>query len=486
MLLRTTSPDRGMSIEWRPGAITVASSLVAGVFAGFLLLSMKPLMVVGLLCGTLVMLGAAYSVEFGVSVLLVTVILFNRSELFAFSIPFFGGGFKPTDLLLMATLGGWVARAFLPGNAPRGVPARLSALAIIFVLWGFFCAVMAISGGVYYKHSLLELRPLLQLLLLIPIATEFRLANIRRVILVILIATALVSIKGMMLYAQGQGEELLFTEGGRRVLSIGFTYLLCSIIITITHYFEDAWSTPALTVIGLLALGGLIVTFFRTAWLGLAGSLLYIFVIYKGKIMTKAIKLAGAMIVIGSLVFTVPAFLSGHATNLVVATGRRILSIGKMDEDVSAQHRFNEWNRAIEMIRSRPILGNGLGARVEFYSPLYSESDFKMGYWSNDFYVHNSYLWILTKMGIIGFVMFIMLIGMVMKAGIRRFRVAQNRDERAVLAGLTACLVALMVTSFFGPTFTDDSMTPFVGFAFGAIYALQRSNPPGRRYAIMR
>src|SRR5690606_32880878 len=62
--------------------------------------------------------------EVGAAARIAAVALFQREKLFAFSIPFMGGGLRPTDILLILTLAGWAARSVARG-ATRTVAEEL-------------------------------------------------------------------------------------------------------------------------------------------------------------------------------------------------------------------------------------------------------------------------------------------------------------------------------------------------------------------------
>src|SRR5690606_29030563 len=148
-------------------------------------------------------------------------------------------------------------------------------------------------------------------------------------------------------------------------------------------------------------------------------------------------------------------------------------SIGEYEHDVSAQHRLSEWSAATRTIAANPVTGAGLGARVEFYSPLYNEQQNRMGYWSSDGYIHNSYLWLLAQLGLILFIS--------LRTALRAIRIAPPGPDRAVLVALAACVVATLVAAVFGPLLNMDNMTPFVAFALAAIHVLHRETRASAR-----
>src|SRR5688572_27683985 len=111
--------------------------------------------------------------EVTVGILLAAVVLFPSEQLFTYSIPLFGGGLKPTDLLLLITLSGFAIRQVFQRRSYPALPGGATTLVLCFVGWAVFSAVLGINRGIFYKDSLVELRPILQYLLFVPISVEF-------------------------------------------------------------------------------------------------------------------------------------------------------------------------------------------------------------------------------------------------------------------------------------------------------------------------
>ncbi len=427
-------------------------------------------------------IGAATSIEIALALLLVAVSIFNRSELFAAAIPFFGGGLRPTDLLLAVALSGATLRAMLrrldrrraPGLRADPLPT-VSIVAAGFVAWAVLSSVTSITSGVNYKESLVELRPLLHYLLVIPLVTELSPAAVRRLSRLLVVASAAAGVKAIVLFLGGDtGNVALFTAGVTRVTDVEFTYLIAGIIFALLfHAAREArpyWLIPA----AILCLGGLAVTFFRAAWLALGASML--FVLWRGD--RAAARAVVRYTVLAALTLPVLAFAlaarTGASVNLIVSIADRLASIRAYREDISAQHRLSEWQAALAQIGEQPIAGNGLGTRVGFYSPMYDHKNAKVGFWSYDIYIHNGYLWLATKLGLVGLGLFL---GMIVLA-FRSAAYALARDppagDRALIFAFPAILVALAVASAFGAMFTVDTLTPLIAFGVAAPHVLAR------------
>ena len=448
----------------------------------------NPLPALALAGGAAVVLGALASVEVGVAALIAAVALFQRDQLFAFSIPFMGGGLKPTDILLAVTLAGWAARSAAraatrtaaetlsphTGRRLAPPPHPVTWMLLGFVAWAALSAAAGIMAGNGFKESLLELRPLLQYLLFVPVVASLGSRSIRRIIIVMLAAAAVSSLNAIAQYLGGGGNEALFTGGGMRITAVPYAYMLFAFIIAVLLRAGGSRHRLLLYGVAVLALGGLAVTLFRAAFLGLAAALA--FATWAAAPAMRRRLLRQAFLLLLALPIGAGAVGIGAAGSpeLVPALLSRMASVSAYERDISAQHRLSEWSAAARTIAANPVTGGGLGARVEFYSPMYDEQQNRMGYWSSDIYIHNSYLWVLAKLGLIGFILFGATLAFSLRTALRAIRAAPPGPNTAILVALTACIIATLVAAMFGPLLNTDNTTPFVAFAIAAIHVLCR------------
>lgn len=398
--------------------------------------------------------------------------VFGRDEVYSYHIPFAGGGLKPTDLLLAVTLAAWAVRVVVFRAAVLRLPPFFSCLVLAFLTVASFSAAWAISSGIYFKDALLELRPLLQYLLVFPLMAEFDAAALKRGVWVLLAVSVASSARILWDYFLGVGEVLLFGEGIRVVLLelgaylppviIGLVYSMCGV-------------RPGLTMsIGLLNLAALAVTFFRSAYLGLASGLLFVFALADGRLKRTMFKLGVFLLLAGAIASLAHGIWSPKAVNPIESVARRILSLGQYKDDISSVHRLREWEAAVELISKSPVWGNGLGTRVVFESPMYDPQEEKLGYLSRDIYMHNSYMWLLVKMGALGLVSFLAVWLTAMRTAVRALRSTDAPEEKALLLSLAGVLAGNMIISVFGPMFNIDNMTPINAFVLGSVFVMAR------------
>jgi O-antigen ligase len=253
-------------------------------------------------------------------------------------------------------------------------------------------------------------------------------------------------------------------------MDVEFGYLMFPVLLGASFFMDG--EGPVLIVLALAAIGfvGLSMTFYRMAFLGLAGGLLALLYLANRRgrrVFVTGLWMIGAATVAASAWY---ASQGGHGQDPISALERRVASIGDYENDVSALHRLREWATARQMIAQHPVFGNGMGARVGFHSPMFNPLTNSYGFWSHDTYIHNVYLWLLTKLGLIGFVLMMGFVVTALLHGSRMIRRAPPDTPRSVPAGLVGCIIALMISSFFGRILTLPTITPFVAYALGTLY----------------
>jgi O-antigen ligase len=452
------------------GALVAASFALVSVLFGYA--------IGGILFGLTALALSMLSLEFGMALLFLIVILFNTDEIRSISIPFFGGGLRPTDLVTALIIVGWVFRMVMIRKELDRLPRILLWPVSGFVGLGIICAIRGIHNGAEYRDSLLELRPILSYLLVLPVVAEFRLPQIKRMVWLVILTSWVAALHSVFIYANGNGDAGGYTGGRMRVMEIEYPFVLLAFLIVFSMYIHRVWRglAPVLCMISLLA--GLAVTFYRSAFLAFAASLAVVYCLADPPSRRRWWRDAVRVAVIFLIAALADMLWVGPGNGFAAALGTRIGSIDDYENDVSTQHRLNEWNAALRLFGENPVAGAGLGTRVQFHSPMYSDDEKpREGYWSDDFYIHNAYVWLATKMGIVGLGIFLFLFGTALNTAITAARSSANPEERALLIGITGALVSLIVLSMFGPTVFTINQAPFAAFAFAIAHILRKRTP---------
>ena len=138
---------------------------------------------------------------------------------------------------------------------------------------------------------------------------------------------------------------------------------------------------------------------------------------------------------------------------------QRLFSVTYDKIDISNLGRLVEYVTAVEAFLTSPMVGAGFGFYFEYFSP-------GIGYLST-IYCHNSYLYILSKMGIIGFVPFIMLIIYSISVIVKILKSKLEIEEISIVFSFLVMLLFLVIKSFTTWHLNTVTFSLFVGLLFG-------------------
>lgn len=148
----------------------------------------------------------------------------------------------------------------------------------------------------------------------------------------------------------------------------------------------------------------------------------------------------------------------------------RISSIFQATADISLINRYQEIVQVIQSVRSHPFLGLGLGAILSWRDMLFP--------WiiHSTFYIHNSYFWMLLKMGIIGFGAISIVLFLFFKKAINLLRRLDSSYQRAVVLGLVTGLVSVLIFSITSPFINLGAGNFYFATAIGIISVIEKHN----------
>lgn len=132
---------------------------------------------------------------------------------------------------------------------------------------------------------------------------------------------------------------------------------------------------------------------------------------------------------------------------------------GRLAEDESLKiHRFVAQS-AISMFLKNPVLGVGIGNWGEYYGRYY-----KPGH--ENWNAHSAYLQILSEVGIMGFILYMILFYFVLKQILYFKKNTIGYDSDVLGSGLLAGFIGLLGANIFYQNYTFQFFTVFLGLAF--------------------
>jgi O-antigen ligase len=222
--------------------------------------------------------------------------------------------------------------------------------------------------------------------------------------------------------------------GGRKPFGSAFYGSLAVGAVSL-HAHVEGWparlGTLLLAILGALALG---TTFYRGFWIGaiIGGVILLFLVSRRGKS-----RLLGTLLVGGVLAALAIYLMAGNLGEYIVqAFWERLASSGKATNDISIANRLAESRTVLAIVQHSPLVGHGLGVWFSHFNIITRTTEVVM-------YVHNMYVYLLLKVGVIGLFLFLGFFLLVVRDGIavsRRalvspLKLAMVRGSVAVMLG---------------------------------------------------
>jgi len=229
------------------------------------------------------------------------------------------------------------------------------------------------------------------------------------------------------------------------------TLLIISLILIIS-YFEYLNNNYKYLVLipGLLNLLALLLTFSRGAFIGFIAGL----AIYNLRSKKHLVIFILIFILIFSFIYSNPKL------------NKRFIKSLTIEDNMD---RINIWMSSLKMIKAHPIQGVGPGNFPKVY-PSYRWVEKKSNRYKS--FAHNIFLNMAVETGIVGFILFTILIILVLSMGIKLF------NNNPIHRGIVAALIAVLIHNQF-----DCTVLKFeVGVVFWALIGLilaiyQKENP---------
>ena len=244
-----------------------------------------------------------------------------------------------------------------------------------------------------------------------------------------------------------------------RVVTNDNLLMVTSLYGLVLFTFARSWKQQAVTLGGfLLFFSGLILTQSRGYWLAflVGASLMFLLIDFRHKRRLILATISGSVaLVIVALVFLQDIF-------ILVTSGlaERVLSLQTATTaDISLVNRFRETAAVWDRIRVNPILGYGMGVSYYFF-------DITRGTTDTDAFVHNGYISLWYKYGLVGLGLVLFFWIRSIWNGLRAFKtkLAAPSVRLAGLFAATALSAFLLSTLTSNPFFLNDTL-----FAIGLL-----------------
>jgi O-antigen ligase len=237
----------------------------------------------------------------------------------------------------------------------------------------------------------------------------------------------------------------------------------------------------------LVLMGGLMLTFTRSVWMGLILAMGIMAFLGRGTVRRSILRTFGVMGGFAVMLLLVLSLVSTSEDNYVAPYINRFLSVFKLEsysEGSSGGARLMEIEEAWPRIQENPWLGVGVGG-VYRWEQAWDQRD-QLHFQRGVTYMHNNYVLVLTKAGIIGLVtLLVMLVSFLVRA--RRIAARLPREDDRLL--VTACIgsvAAVMLASLMQPSLWHPASVPLIGTIFGIVEVVRFLSDQENQSAVTR
>ena len=393
------------------------------------------------------------------NIILLHIFILKQSEAITFVEVFFG-------LYFLVVISGWFfKKIFLKGE--RILVDNIDYYLFIFLL----ICVSSIIPAILFNVSLLkwfrELIPLLTYVLFFLVVDLVKEKKQFKIIaLCFLLLSLYVAVHNLILYKKSVSSAIQFWQVvASRVTynePLFFTIITVAVCILI---FSKSLRTKLLMggIISFFSIA-LIVTFSRGYWIATLLSVLVVFFIISIRMKLKIIGYSAALVLIGLLIIIF--FFGNLGTFIINAIEERFETLGEIRTDISFLNRLVESKAVLSFIKLNPIIGYGLG-KTYIFRPLIPR---EMPTW----YVHNGYLYLVFKVGMIGLFFIMAFFLRVIYNGYLVYRGEKDSFYKALTLGIISLFIAMIPLSVSSPQFHAKDSALIIAFGAGIIEAIKR------------
>jgi O-antigen ligase len=250
--------------------------------------------------------------------------------------------------------------------------------------------------------------------------------------------------------------------------------MVAIVLFNLFLYSQDKhkrWLYLLLLIPGVIHL---IFSFTRGYWFGFIGGLVFSYAYYVSQqeyaLSRRVLYFLKGLTIISllsvSILLTLQLLLPGG--NFIRVFARRAkssFSVTLSRETVSNYARVLEYQGAIERIKEKPVYGFGLGYRFEIFNPLLSQRE-------TIYEVHNDYIDLILKMGLIGLIVYLWLFYVFFKEGLQTGKRLNNPLAKSLTAGFLANVLQILLIGFTNHVLIGVMNIYYLAFAMGAIVVI--------------
>lgn len=250
-----------------------------------------------------------------------------------------------------------------------------------------------------------------------------------------------------------------------------FPSLIALVLLNLTFYSKNKSKKLTYLLISLPLILHLLFSFTRGYWLGFISALLFSYAIYlinvNGSFSKKVLKFLKGIVVFTVILVVILLMFQYFlpSGSLFAHLSKRFLSgfSTKLSMETASNYaRLIEYRASWEKIKKNPIFGYGVGYTLPLRNPISQKI-------SEEWAVHQSYLMITLKMGVIGLLAFLWMFYVFLRSGLRESRNIENSYYKGLSYGFIANSIGLLIIGLTNYDFASVVNNFYLAFAMGGV-----------------
>ena len=375
-------------------------------------------------------------------------------------------------LILTAISCYWVIRVRLS----QGEPLTTTRSHLAILLFGLWSLVVTGLGFIHGNNSVavalrefLNLSPLFILPLLFERFIEHDSTDEHRIISAVLIAGCVMVVWNFLILRSHIVQAAYLYETGRAASDEDLSGLM---VLIATSWLMSRQKGKRLIPIGILFLAGcagVVISMFRGIYIATILSVLWMLVTGRPAERKRGFSRLAITTFLGGIALFPVVEASRVFRLLLMSYSNRFLSSQHLRMDLSLRSRYVEWAYEWKAILHAPVFGYGFGSEWRVF-------DMILGFHSWIGFSHSSYLFLILKSGVIGFVLFFLAYFGFMLKGYRLLHSPLiSETSRVIVRVGVAFLILILIDAYTEPVFDNKPDVMWVGLTWGSILAVEKS-----------
>jgi len=253
-----------------------------------------------------------------------------------------------------------------------------------------------------------------------------------------------------------------------------FPSLAALVLLNLSFYSTDKSKKIIYLLISLPLILHLLFSFTRGFWLGFLVALLFsygIYIINSGYSFSKKVSkflkgvVISTIIIIVSLIGFQPFLSTGSFLGQVSKRFLSSFSIRSSPETMSNVARLIEYQPCWDKIKKNPIFGYGVGYTLPVTNPVRQRR-------AEEWAIHQFYLMITLKMGLIGLLAFLWIFYVFFKEGLKKSKKIDDSYYKGLAYGFIANSIELLVISFTNHPFATVDNNFYLAFTMAGVMVI--------------